>query len=508
MANRMLTIKGDIGGMSMNTLSKTLLFGCVGLLGLSHAQSADSVATANAIAGLTEKVTEIKGKVGGIEEDYLATKATVDKLAKIKMSGYIQAQFRYAPDTTGQFSIAAKDSALSNNYKIGEFQGGNFPDVTQSVFQVRRARIKVAYETPLTQSVIQLDCLPFTTATAINSTTQDTSGKYKVSTKTGTYLLSGGVTIKDAYFRLTEPWLKSIALKVGVFDRPFGYEISYSSSSRESPERSRIFQILFPGERDLGFSVEYFGSENLPLIAQYINFKGGLFAGNGINIETDDIRDFIGRLGASVPLTDFNVSIDGGISAYVGKIRDRSDLLYKISGTDMTSSTGNKGKDIERQYFGGDLQLYYGDVPFLGGISLKGEYIQGKQPGTSATSQSCKSDLLYSNATTPVYLRKFSGFYGIIALNIDPIKSQLVGKYDVYDPNTDLALGDIKNATDLKYTTIGGGLIYHWDENIKFIAYYDKVENEISANVTSTPAGIYSKDINDDVFTFRIQYKY
>ncbi len=66
-----------------------------------------------------------------------------------------------------------------------------------------------------------------------------------------------GVTVKDAYVLVTEPWTQSLGFQMGIFDRPFGYEISYSSSSRESPERSRMYQTLFPGERELGAKLFY-----------------------------------------------------------------------------------------------------------------------------------------------------------------------------------------------------------------------------------------------------------
>ena len=40
-----------------------------------------------------------------------------------------------------------------------------------------------------------------------------------------------------------------------MFARPFGFEINYSSSDRESPERGRKSQILMKGERDLDFKI-------------------------------------------------------------------------------------------------------------------------------------------------------------------------------------------------------------------------------------------------------------
>jgi hypothetical protein len=369
----------------------------------------------------------------------------------------------------------------------------------KNVFQVRRARLKLAYESSLTQMVIQLDCLPFTTAAGVNSTTQDTSGKYTVKTKNGFYLGGGGVSVKDAYLKFKEPWLKSIALKAGIFDRPFGYEISYSSSTRESPERSRVFQTLFPGERDLGFSIEYKASDNLPLLAQYFNLKGGMFAGNGINIEFDDLRDFIGRFGIAIPLNDINMSIEGGLSGYVGNVKNRSDSLYEVSNNVWTGTKGHKMTDIGRKYVGGDAELFYGNIPVLGGVCLRGEILGGQQPSTSGSNMSQKSD---QGSKDAVYLRNFKGYYGMIVLNVDPLKCQVVGKYDVYDPNTDLSGSNVKSTADLRYSTIGTGLVYHWDENIKLMAYYDNVKNE---KMGKAP---FDKDVNDDVFTFRIQYKF
>ncbi len=454
------------------------------------------------ITKLEEKIGDLNGKIDGLQEDYLATKPTVEKLSKIKISGYLQTQIKVAMDTTGQLN-----SDYSNKYDIGEFQGGKFPTATKSVFQVRRVRIKTAYETALTQMVVQLDCLPFTTGTAV-STSQDTAKKIKEAKSP--FFSGSGVSIKDAYLRFTEPWLKSVAIKGGIFDRPFGYEISYSSSSRESPERSRIFQTLFPGERDLGFSLEYMPSDNLPAPARSFNFKGGFFAGNGINVEFDDPKDFIGRIGVTIPVTSANLSIDGGFSAYAGKVRDRNDSLYEVKDDKWSGSKGHNYKDIDRQYFGGDVELFYGDFPIFGGICLRGEYISGKQPSTLKSNGSQKNDQLVKD---PIYLRNINGFYAMAILNIDPIKFQLVGKIDDFDPNTDISGVKVINAADMKYTTYGVGLVYHWDENVKFMAYYDKVKNEnTNAPLTTLPdkasKEYFNKDVNDDVLTFRIQYKF
>lgn len=452
---------------------------------ISSIVKTDQDATSLKISNLEEALGNLNGKIDGLQEDYLATKPTVEKLSKIKISGYVQMQVRVATDTSGSLN-----SDYTNKYNIGDFQGGKFPAATQSIFQLRRARIKTSYETSLTQMVIQLDCLPFTTGKAGSDA----------------FLKGGGVSLKDAYLRFKDPWLKSFAIKGGVFDRPFGYEISYSSSSRESPERTRLFQTLFPGERDLGYSLEFMPSDNLPAPVRNLNFKGGYFAGNGINVEFDDPKDFIGRIGVTIPVNETNMSIDGGFSLYAGSVRDHNDSLYEMKNGKWSGSGGHNFKDIDRQYFGGDMELYYGDFPILGGLCLRGEYISGKQPSTENSNVSQKSDRLVKD---PIYLRNISGFYGMAVLNMDPVNCQLVAKYDEFDPNTDISGSAITNSADMKYITYGVGLVYHLDKNVKFMAYYDKVKNENTmVPFTKDKTEYFDKDVNDDVFTFRIQYKF
>lgn len=394
------------------------------------------------------------------EKSFMETKKTVDKLKKLKISGYVQAQMRIATD--------AEESG-EKNYKTGKFQGGELPANSQSVFQIRRGRIKVAYQASYSQAVVQLDCVP------------------------------SGVSIKDAYFRFSAPWLYGFGFKAGVFDRPFGFEVSYSSSARESPERSRIFQTLFPGERDMGASVEYVPSSNFPSWAQLFNLKFGVFAGNGINNESDDVRDLIGRFGLSFPFKDIDLAVNAGFSGYAGAVKSLNDTIKVISGTDWTDRDAQINKEIKRQYSGGDLQINYGGIPVLGQLSLRAEVIGGQQPGRAKSNQSPKSS---SPDASAIYMRDFLGFYGMAVLNIDPIKCQLVGKYDYFDPNVDLEKSTVKSEADVSFKTLGLGLVYQWDENVKIMAYHDWVTNE------KTSIEPYRKDLKDNVFTLRFQYKF
>ncbi len=439
-----------------------------------NAKSQDSSAVAT-----KDEVAEVKGAVDGINETVLDMKSTLDALKKIKISGYIQSQYQVA-ESAG----------------VASYAGGNFTQNVKSRFQVRRGRFKINYDNDLTQYVLQLD------------------------------VTQSGVGIKDAYASVKEPWMRMASLTGGIFDRPFGFEISYSSSMRESPERSRMYQILFPGERELGAKIEL-TPESGPL--SYFNLKAGLFNGvlNNAN-ENDRSKDFIGRLGFQLPFDEQNLAIDGGFSFYAGNVTNNSKYIFTYDGSTATkrfqvdSIAGNLGNQFERTYYGADLQTYY-DIPLIGGASLRAEFIGGKQPSAEksigfynpeAASSTDPKSVIDGKKITSLYHRKITGWYINYIQNIG-MKHQAVFKYDMFDPNTDVTGDDIGKvgsnftAADIKYTTLGIGWIYHWDANVKFVLYYDWVTNEKVNNATTSSSLIpYKEDIKDNVFTLRMQYKF
>lgn len=425
----------------------------------SQAQEANTPAT-------KADVEEVKGAIDGINETILAMQPVLNSLAKIKFTGYIQSQFQ----------VADSDGAKG-------FAGGDFAAGVHQRFHLRRARLKMNYDNDLTQFVLQFD------------------------------VAQGGLTIKDAYVSIKEPWLRTFTLSSGVFDRPFGFEISYSSSNRETPERSRMYQTLFPGERDLGLKVEIAPEKGA---LSFLNFKGGFFNGTRENtVENDNNKDFIGRLGFSLPFDEENLSIDGGASLYSGNVRSNSRAYWTMSNSKFAidSSLANYGKYRERTYIGADVQLTY-DLSVIGGMALRGEIITGKQPGTSASNSFYNNGWVTSPASgTPLYMRNFTGFYINYVQNIG-MKNQLVLKYDEFDPNTDVSASQIgadntTSASDVKYTTLGIGWIYHWDANVKFIVYYDMVTNEKVFSSTKVASLLpFTNDLKDNVLTVRMQYKF
>ena len=145
-------------------------------------------------------------------------------LQKFKVSGYIQAQYQFA-----------QTSADGNNFKLAKAQNAYETAEMKDFgrFGLRRGRFKLTYEDGIASGVVQID---------VTDKGIDDNGR-------------NVVMFKDIYLQVKDPWFGTNMLKAGIFDRTFGYEIAYSSSRRESPERARIFQTLFPDERDLGITV-------------------------------------------------------------------------------------------------------------------------------------------------------------------------------------------------------------------------------------------------------------
>lgn len=387
----------------------------------------------------------------------------VEGFKKLKFSGYIQAQYQYA-DTIGAASFA----------------GGNFAANTQNRMTIRRGRIKATYSGDFSKFVLQVD------------------------------VTEKGLGLKDAYMQYTLPFFNYVSFTGGVFDRPFGYEISYSSSQRESPERSMIFQTLFPGERDLGAKITFQPPKTSNF--NFIKLDLGLFNGTGGQaVDFDSKKDFIGHLSLNKNSKNEKMSFGLGLSYYNGS--NRLDTLgkanlYQNVGVRNDSvlyldvnrvAAGDAGK---RQFYGVDAQ-FAGDFA-IGLTVIRAEYLFGSQLGTSSSTKTPTTD-----PKANAFLRNFNGGYVILAQNILKSKHQVILKYDWYDPNTDAAADNlgVKNTqlgkADLSYSTIGIGWVYRFDPNVKLTLYYDIVKNETSKNLSGA-----TYDLKDNVFTARLQYKF
>jgi hypothetical protein len=438
----------------------------------------------SAVASLTlNSVHAQENPLDTLAQSVLKTQAKVDGMSKIKLSGYIQGQYQVA-DSVG----------------IASFAGGNFSPNVDNRFMLRRARLKATYDGNFSQYVFQVD------------------------------VTEKGATIKDMYAKITEQWMKTLSLTVGMQNRPFGYEIGYSSSMRESPERGRMSQIIFPGERDLGAMITVQRPKGKPL--DYLKIEAGMFNGTGgpsAGANASDFdwkKDFIGRIRIDKTTKSEKMTYGLGASYYNGGWRNGTSSVWNMEADSAGLMAFKKTKDTlqygaisERNYIGVDGEV---SLDWMAGLTtIRAEYIMGSQASSSSSTASPSSQ-----PTGDAYVRNFNGAYLYFIQNIMHSKFDVVVKYDWYDPNADVAGDDIaKNilafsgksykatsAADLKYTTLGFGLQFKVDANVKFVAYYDMVTNETTAAMNSAGTAYnlapYQHDLKDNVFTLRMQYKF
>lgn len=377
----------------------------------------------------------------------------------LKISGYIQAQWQLAQGV-GQPGVT---------------QGGGFPLKSNNIFSIRRARVKFDYTYSIAKGVFQVD------------------------------VTEKGVRLKDAYVALQSK-NKIIGATAGVFDRPFGYEISYSSSLRETPERSRFYQILMPDERDLGVKATLQGKEDTFL--GNFNLNAGMFSGNSVNPETDSRKDLIAHLAYKNSYK--NISYGAGASLYIGGVLNTQNVGYDFDNSTktFTEKTGVEDTYSRRNYYGFDLQ--FSALTSVGLTTLRAEYIWGRQPGSELYSDSPKSLV-----TEPIYNRKFTGYSIYLIQQILTSPVSVVLRLDNFDPNSQIKGNEIgvrksnTGAGDIAYTTLGAGVVYQINKAFKLMAYYENTWNETSINLYSADKyKNFSDQIQDNVLTIRAQVKF
>ena len=380
----------------------------------------------------------------------------------IKITGYLQTQFQKAQSPG-----------------ITSFSGGDFSKNSDNRFMIRRGRLKIDRVDKYSSIVFQLDA------------TQD------------------GVQLMDAFIQLRHPDQKGLSLTAGLFNRPFGYSIVYSSGYRDFPERARVFQTLMPRERDLGGMISYHPGNKL----KFLNLDLALVNGSGHSArDYDSKKDFIGNLAFKFDsLADKKLHLGFGGSFYKGSVRNDTKTYYTSikNGYTVHTADENEGKGIGRNYYGANLQVELDNS--FGKSSFKTEYVAGDQPGVAGGTDikgPYASRSFTAQPATDLYQRKFNGYYLWFTQEVARTGLTAMVAYDVYDPNTNASgatIGMPGNFTadgDVKFSTLGYGLSYQFSSRLKLTVYNEHVTNE------ATSLENFSADIKDNVFTTRMQYRW
>lgn len=390
----------------------------------------------------------------------------------LRISGYLQTQYQWA-ESKGAPS----------------FEGGDFAPNSDNRFTIRRGRMRLDYQRlneegyPTVNLVFQFD------------------GTEK------------GWGIRDFWGRVFENKWHLFSLTTGMFARPFGFEVNLGSADRESPERGRMSQLLMRAERDLGamLTLEPRAKDSR---LKWLRADLSVTNGQGLSAPTDydSHKDLIGRVAAKpTAINKKGWKLSGGISGFAGGIVSQSAVTYETAGSgagalmQRDSSAGNIDRLTPRRYYGADVQFRIPNKH--GATELRAEYIRGQQTGTAGSSETPGTYPVSGTTPAPLYTRTFDGAYFYLLQHLGSTKHQVVLKYDWYDPNTKVKGGEITTArgftgADVKFRTFGAGYNYYINPNLRALLYYDHVVNEGAA------VNGFNGDLKDDVFTFRIQYRF
>lgn len=395
-----------------------------------------------------------------------------NKFQSLSFTGYLQLQYQKS-DSAG----------------ISSYNGGDFPTASDERFRIRRGRFRLDYE---------------------RRTKDDFYRYYFALQFDGT---EKGVNIRDMFGRLYENKLNCFVATVGVFNRPFGNELNYSSSLRESPERGRMSQIIMNTERDLGVMISFEPQDRKNRLYP-LKIDAGIFNGQGLtgSGEYDSYKDFIGRISIRRTKIANSLYLSGGISYLNGGFANGSDVFFRTYRTASgnyifapDTSSANRYSKSPRIYYGADIQFSWENA--LGRSELRAEYITGTQSSTYTTSVTpgvmAVNKLLQPE---PIFVRNFDGAY-FYFLQTFLKKHQVILKYDWYDPNTratgmELSADNYYGIADVRYNTLGAGYIYYMNDNLKIVFYFDNPVNE-----KSLVKG-YSKNLRDNTYSIRVQFRF
>jgi hypothetical protein len=458
-------------------MKKIIVAVVVFCFGIANAQEVenDSIKPISTISidSLQQSINEHQLKFDALNEQLSPMQEQVDRMSKIKISGYMQVQFEMynyqdvpvvipAVGTTPAKTVyyQLKPNASETNYTI---LNTNTVDVNNS-FNVRRARIKFTYQ-PIEGVIFVLQ--PNFSFSA--------------------------VTLKDAYVQLNDTWINTFQLWVGQFNRP-DYEVEFSSRDRILMERTRMSSILYPQERDLGakISMNLATQYEIPLKIDIAAFNGNFGEGPIGNqvTDVDSEKDFVIRTTYSLQFPKQGLGIDFGANGYYGKNTVFSAGTYSdVDNKPFTAAVGDK---LKKQWFGAEAQIF---SDLLGGIALKTEFNKGVISGTSGVA------VLNNNPSFNFSgERDFTGYYVTLEKNFGT-KFQGGVRYDSFDPNNRLSGDEVTVSQDLKIHTWGFAFHYFFTTNTKIGLGYTMPINETSATV----GGIYNDDVKNNIATLRFQ---
>ena len=383
----------------------------------------------------------------------------------LSLSGYAQTDFAVRQSSSDQL-----------NTSTGE-------PLNQDRFSLRRARLAASLERGYVAGLLELD------ANTVN-----------------------GPQVRPIHFEGTVRWPAPpgqpplIALTVGLFKIPFGYEVLQGDTERLFMERSAVVQEFFPGEFDLGARL----AGGWRFLRYALAVQNGEPVGTKAFPERDPngAKDVTGRLGIEAPVVG-GINAAAGFSALAGRgfhkglaptkasvtwndrDEDNTVTLNELVATPAKAAVPSQ--NFDRSALGIDARLNVQSA--LGISAVYGEIMWGKNLGRGSRF-----------IADPVAVgRDVSGFGYNMALVQDVYSYLQIGvRYDYYDPDRDHSDNQAAQqvVSSLSYQTWSFAAAVRVS-GARLIAEYDLNRNHNGRNSAGMPT-----NLADNAFFLRAEVSY
>jgi hypothetical protein len=417
---------------------------------------------------------ETQARLARLEEEVRAARG--ESAAMAKLASLLE------PYTVTGFMQGEYQSSQTSEDQLGQ---GGVP-LNRDRFTLRRARVRIDGE--YKYAALQME--------ADGNTTR--GPQLRVLHAFGTLKVPG-----------KEPRLPLAAATVGLFDTPFGYELTEWPRLRWFMERSAQSQAFFPGEPDLG--VKFHGA--LSFVRWDIAAMNGepLENKNGFpGLTPRSTKDVVFRIGVDTKPTN-DLAVSGHVSGLRGKgFHPGSDATkgvvqwkdanedgaiqpVELSGAPATAATPSQL--FERWAVGADLQLKLRTC--LGQSMLYGEVTVGKNMDRGL--------FLADPFITGSDSRELGYYAGVVQ---EITRWGVVGfRWDHYDPNADFfdkrggKLIPTSQAIDTFSPLVGFVLPDpNGTDRARLLLQYDFVRDKLARDERGLP-----HDLKNDVLTLRLQ---
>ncbi|MEP7122465.1 MAG: hypothetical protein ABJE95_16205 [Byssovorax sp.] len=385
-------------------------------------------------------------------------------LQGIGFSSYVQAQYEHHQDSEDQLR-----------------QGGVL--LNQDRFVLRRARLKIEKEWEYAAILAEIDG---------NSVKGPAIGFQHAE---ASILYRGGKGVPAA------PLLK---LTLGLFDVPFGNELTESPKARFFQERSLGSRSFFPAEPDLGLRI----ATQLGWLRASVALMNGEPLGekSGLSLrDPNSGKDIVARAGAVVHPSS-HVDLAGGVSVLNGKgfhpgtDAGKASVVWKdvnengqIDAGELTASPATSAtlsQSFDRWAVGGDLRIGL-ETP-VGWLRIEGELTLGSNMDRGLF------------VADPVLTSIDSRELGVsVGATQEILKYGVVGfRFDSYDPNADSRDrqgGKLlpSSQTIRTFSPVIGLMI---PDRARLLFQYDVERDKLGRDPRGVPA-----DLANDTWTLRLQ---